>query len=114
MTEPCDRARPELRKPDESTYNPPGIVHGGIVCTALDSAAGWAVHTTLPAGKAYTSVEIKVNDMRPLHGGTPLTIRGWVTKPGRRIAFAEADVTGPDGKVIANATSTLLVFDVGS
>lgn len=100
-------------QPDESTYNPLGIVHGGLVCTVLDSAAGCAVHTTLPAGTAYTSIEIKVNYMRPVHGGTPLTIRGWVTKPGRRVAFAEAEVTGPDGKVIANATSTLLIFEVG-
>jgi uncharacterized protein (TIGR00369 family) len=98
-------------EPDESTYNPLGIVHGGVICTALDSAAGCALQTTLAAGVGYTSVEIKVNYMRPVHGGMPLTIRGWVTKPGRRIAFAEAEITGPDGKTIANATSTLLVFD---
>ncbi|WP_026909465.1 PaaI family thioesterase [Patulibacter minatonensis] len=96
--------------PDESTYNPLGIVHGGLICTALDSAAGCAVHTTLPAGVGYTSTEIKVNYMRPVTGGTELRIRGWVTKPGRRIAFAEAEIRDPDGKLVANATSTLLIM----
>ncbi|MDO9408989.1 PaaI family thioesterase [Patulibacter sp.] len=97
--------------PDESTYNPLGIVHGGLICTALDSAAGCAVHTTLPAGVGYTSTEIKVNYMRPVMGGTELTIRGWVTKPGRRIAFAEAEIRDPAGKLVANATSTLLILN---
>ena len=46
--------------PDESMFNPIGAVHGGVVCTLLDSALGCALHTTLPAGKGYTSVEIKV------------------------------------------------------
>jgi acyl-coenzyme A thioesterase PaaI-like protein len=46
-------------RPDESVYNPSGGVHGGLVCTLLDSAAGLAMHSTLPAGKGYTSIEIK-------------------------------------------------------
>ena len=50
--------------PDESQYNPIGAIHGGAVCTLLDSVAGCAVHTTLPAGWGYTSVEIKVNYIR--------------------------------------------------
>ena len=50
--------------PDESTYNPIGSVHGGLVCTLLDSALGCAVHTQLPAGVGYTSIEIKINYLR--------------------------------------------------
>ena len=50
--------------PDESMFNPIGVVHGGIVCTLLDSALGCALHTTLPAGKGYTSVEIKVSYLK--------------------------------------------------
>jgi uncharacterized protein (TIGR00369 family) len=98
--------------PDESAYNPIGLVHGGLVCTLLDSVAGCAVQTTLPAGVGYTSIEIKVNYLRPVHGHTgELRARGWVTKPGRRVAFAEGEVTGPDGKVLATATSTCLIME---
>src|SRR4051794_34103888 len=52
---------------DESVYNPIGVVHGGLVCTLLDTVAGCAVHTTLPQGMAYTSIELKVNYLRPVH-----------------------------------------------
>ena len=52
-------------RPDESAYNPIGLVHGGLVCTLLDSVAGCAVHTTLPAGVGYTSLEITVSYLRP-------------------------------------------------
>ena len=50
--------------PDESAYNPIGAIHGGLVCTLLDSVTGCAVHSTLPQGKGYTSVEIKVNYLK--------------------------------------------------
>jgi len=97
--------------PDESVYNPIGLVHGGMVCTLLDSVAGCAVQTTLPAGVAYTSVEIKINYLRPVHGHTgELTAHGWVTKPGRQIAFAEGDVRDSNGKVVATASSTCLIL----
>ena len=98
--------------PDESVCNPMGAVHGGLMCTLLDSAVGCAVQTTLPAGVGYTSVEIKVNYLRPVMAGTPLTARGWVTKPGRRVAFAEGEMLDAAGKVVANATSTCLVFEL--
>lgn len=97
--------------PDESTYNPIGMIHGGLACTMLDSAAGCAVQSTLPAGTAYTSVEIKVSYLRALRAGRgELRAHGWVTKPGRRIAFAEADLRDPDGVVMATASSTCLVI----
>ncbi len=98
--------------PDESAYNPIGLVHGGLVCTLLDSVTGCAVQSTLPAGTGYTSVEIKVNYLRPVHGHTgELSARGWVTKPGRRIAFAEGDVRDAAGKVVATASSTCLIME---
>jgi len=66
---------------------------------------------TLPAGVAYTSVEIKINYLRPVHGHTgELTAHGWVTKPGRQIAFAEGDVRDSNGKVVATASSTCLIL----
>jgi uncharacterized protein (TIGR00369 family) len=99
--------------PHESQYNPIGTVHGGLVCTLLDSAVGCAVHTTLPMGQGYTSLEIKVNYLRPVRSETgELTCVGTVTKPGSRVAFAEGVVTDAAGKVVATASSTLLVFPV--
>jgi uncharacterized protein (TIGR00369 family) len=99
--------------PDESSYNPIGVVHGGLVCTLLDSVCGCAVQTLLERGTAYTSLEIKVSYLRPVHAGTgELTARGWVTRRGRKASFAEGDVRDPAGKVVATASSTCLVFPV--
>lgn len=100
-------------EPNESHYNPIGTVHGGFVCTVLDSACGCAVQSTLPEGMGYTSLEIKVNYLRGVSStsGT-LTAVGTVIKPGSRIAFAEAVVTDAEGRVVATATSTLLVFPI--
>lgn len=97
--------------PDESHYNPIGTVHGGLVCTLLDSALGCATHTTLPAGTGYTSIEIKVNYLRAVTADSgPLICTGRVTKPGRRVAFAEGEVVDSHGKVVASASGSLLVF----
>ena len=99
--------------PDESMYNPIGGIHGGTMCTLLDSVVGCAVHSTLPAGFGYTSVEIKVNYIRAAtQDSGVLTATGTVKKGGRRIAFAEGEVTDSQGRVVANATSTLLVFEI--
>jgi uncharacterized protein (TIGR00369 family) len=99
--------------PHESHYNPIGTVHGGLVCTLLDSVAGCAAQSTLPKGTAYTSLEIKVNYLRPvLASSGKLTAVGTVTKPGRRVAFVDATVTDASGKLVATASSTLLVFPI--
>jgi uncharacterized protein (TIGR00369 family) len=98
--------------PDESVYNPIGVVHGGLVCTLADSAAGCAVQTTLEAGVAYTSIDINVTYLRPVTKDTGLiraTAR--VTKPGRRVAYATVEVADRDGKLLAQATSSCLVMD---
>jgi uncharacterized protein (TIGR00369 family) len=96
---------------DESVYNPIGVVHGGLVCTLLDTVAGCAVHTTLPAGVGYTSIELKVNYLRGVHAASgPLRAIGEVVKPGSRVAFAEGEVLDATGRTVATATSSLLVF----
>lgn len=101
--------------PDESHYNPIGMVHGGLVCTLLDSALGCATHTTLPAGTGYTSIEIKVNFLRPVSADNgPLICTGRVTKPGRRVTFAEGEVVDNEGKVVATASGSLLIFPLQS
>jgi uncharacterized protein (TIGR00369 family) len=98
---------------DESVYNPIGVVHGGVVCTLLDTVAGCAVHSTLPRGTAYTSIELKVSYLRPVHADRgPLTAVGRVVKPGRRVAFAEGEVRDATGATVATASSSLLVFPV--
>jgi uncharacterized protein (TIGR00369 family) len=98
---------------DESVYNPIGVVHGGLVCTLLDTVAGCAVHTTLPRGMGYTSIELKVNYLRAVTTTSgPLTAVGTVVKPGRRVAFAEGEVLDSAGRTVATASSSLLVFPV--
>ncbi|MBC7402418.1 MAG: PaaI family thioesterase [Microbacteriaceae bacterium] len=99
--------------PNESHYNPIGTVHGGLVCTLLDSVLGCAVQTTLPHGQGYTSLEIKISYLRPVMADTgQLTAVGIATKPGSRAAFADGTVHDSNGKLIATASSTLLVFPV--
>ena len=100
-------------RPDESAYNPIGAIHGGLICTLLDSVTGCAVHSTLPAGKGYTSIEIKVNYLKAvrLTSGV-LTAVGTVVKSGSRVGFSEGVVTDESGAIVATATSTLLIFDL--
>ena len=96
--------------PSQAHYNPIGMVHGGLVCTILDTATGCAAHSTLAAGVGYTSVEIKVNYLRPVLSDTGvLTATGQVIKGGNRVIFAEGNVTTGKGELVATASSTLLV-----
>lgn len=97
--------------PGAHLLNPAGGVHGGWALTLIDSAAGCAGHTLLPAGTGYTTLETKGNFVRPIAKNTGrVRCEGRVVSPGRQIITAEARVTGPDGKVLAHGTSTLLVF----
>jgi uncharacterized protein (TIGR00369 family) len=97
--------------PDESSYNPIGMVHGGWLCTLLDSAAGCAVHTLLPAGTGYSSIEIKVSYLKPVRAGEgPIEARGSVLRLGRRVAFAEAHAYRADGEPVGHATSSIAVI----
>ena len=101
--------------PDESAYNPIGVVHGGLVCTLLDSVTACAVHSTLPLGKGYTSIEIKVSYLRAVTAQSGLlTATGTLVKGGSRVAFSEGVVTDGSGTPVATATSTCLVFDLPS
>ena len=98
----------------EFHYNPLGGVHGGVISTLVDSALGCAVHSRLPAGVGYTSLEIKVNFVRPvtLAVGT-VRCEGTVLSLGRRAATAEARVTSASGKLLAHATTTCMLFPLG-
>ena len=101
--------------PGPKVYNPIGSVHGGYAATLLDSACGCAVHSMLTASQGYTTLELKVSYHRALNDGSGLVrAEGHVVSIGRHAAFAEARVTNAAGKLCASATSTLLIFDVGS
>lgn len=97
----------------EWLYNPIGTVHGGAIATLLDSVMGCAVHTTLPKGRAYTSLEIKVNFLRAVTVETgAITAEGRAVHVGRRSAVADAKAFDAAGKLIATASTTCLVFDL--
>lgn len=99
-------------RPQRKHYNPLGTVHGGWFATLLDSAVACAIHTMLPAGKAYTTLELKLNMVRALNVRVPLVrAEGKVIHLGRQVATAESRITGPDGKLYAHATTTCLIFD---
>jgi len=99
--------------PQVKHFNPMGGVHGGWYATLLDSALGCAVHTMMPAGRAYTTAELGVNIVRAATAQTgPLRAIGNVIHCGRQLATAEARIIGPDNKLYAHATTTCLVFEI--
>ncbi|MES1973596.1 MAG: PaaI family thioesterase [Pseudomonadota bacterium] len=98
-------------KPDIRVYNPIGSVHGGYAATLLDSACGIAVHSKLAPGQGYTTLELKISYVRGMTLDTGVVrAEGVVISMGRRVAFAEAKLTDARGRVLATATSTLLVI----
>lgn len=97
--------------PQEFHYNPLGSVHGGVISTLLDIAAACSVHSTLPAGAGYTSLDLTVKFLRPVTVASGrLTCTGSVLQRGRRTALAEARLIDAHGKLAAHATSTCMIF----
>jgi uncharacterized protein (TIGR00369 family) len=97
----------------EFHYNPLGSMHGGIIATLLDTAAGCTVHSTLPAGVGYTSLDLMTRFIRPgtVDSGR-LSCVGAIVSRGRRTAVAEAHLYDERGRLLAHATSTCLIFDL--
>jgi uncharacterized protein (TIGR00369 family) len=99
--------------PQEFHYNPLGTVHGGVLSTMLDSAAACSVHSTLPAGVAYTSLDLNVKFLRPVTiASGRLRCSGAVLQRGRRSALAEARLTDAAGRLVAHAMSTCLILEL--
>ena len=97
------------RSPSTATRSARSI--GGWPATLLDSCMACAVHTTLPAGQGYTTVEFKLNLVRPILGNTgPLRAEGKLINAGRTLATSEGRLFGPDGKLYAHGTETCLLF----
>jgi len=88
-----------------------GIAHGGFAATMLDTALSCAVNTVMPAGKIFTTLEMKINYIRPVtrQSGT-VTCTGTVVHAGAKTATAEGRITGPDGKLYAHGTVTCILF----
>jgi uncharacterized protein (TIGR00369 family) len=98
-------------EPREFHYNPIGSVHGGVLATLLDTAIGCAVHSQLPAGSGYTTLELKINYLRPVSVESgALACEGRVLHAGGRTALAEGRITDRKGRLVAFATSTCMVF----
>jgi uncharacterized protein (TIGR00369 family) len=99
-------------RPQFSHYNPLGTVHGGWIATLLDSAVACAIHTLLPAGKTYTTLELKVNFVKALTDRVPLVRAiGEIIYSGGRIGTSQGRLVDPDGTLFAHATTTCLVMD---
>jgi uncharacterized protein (TIGR00369 family) len=98
--------------PGREHYNPVGSVHGGYAATLLDSCMACAVHTTLPAGVSYTTVDLNITYLRAMTDRTgDVTARGEIIISGRRIATARGTLTDSAGKIIATGTTTCLVLE---
>jgi uncharacterized protein (TIGR00369 family) len=97
--------------PAEYHYNPIGVVHGGLAATLLDSAMGCAVHSMLPTGSGYTTLELKVNFIRAITAETGrVRAEGKLIHLGGRTATAEGRVIDESGKLYAHATTTCLIL----
>jgi uncharacterized protein (TIGR00369 family) len=98
-------------QPAEFHFNPIGSVHGGVFATLLDSAAGCAVHSALPAGVRYTSLDLSVKFLRGLGAASgEVRCEGTLLHLGARTALAEARLVDGAGRLCAHATSSCLVI----
>jgi uncharacterized protein (TIGR00369 family) len=96
----------------EFHYNPLGTVHGGVLAALLDTAASCAVHSVLPAGTGYTTLDLATRFLRPVTMDSgELRCEGSVLSRGRRTAVAEARLSDGSGRLVAHATATCLLFD---
>jgi uncharacterized protein (TIGR00369 family) len=102
-----------LMTAQEFHYNPLGTMHGGIIATLLDTATGCTVHSTLPAGVGYTSLDLTTRFLKPVTVASGmLRCEGSIVSRSRRTAVAEARLTDARGTLVAHATSTCLLFDL--
>ena len=89
--------------------NPMGTLHGGILCDVADAAMGMAFASTLDDGESFTTLELKMNFVRPVRDGL-LVALGTILQRGRTVGLAECRVTDERDRLIAHATSTVLVL----
>ena len=98
-------------QPDERHYNGLGIAHGGLAAALLDSALGCAINAMMPAGKVFTTLEMKINYVRPItRERGELRCEANMIHAGGRVATAEGRITDEDGKLYAHGTATCILF----
>ncbi len=101
--------------PEFRLYNPIGSVHGGFAASMLDSALGCAIFSTLAKGETWTTLELKLNFVRPMSEDTgPVRAEGRVIHRGRTVATSEGTLTDRAGKLYAHATTTCMIFPAKS
>ncbi len=97
--------------PGEEHYNPIGVVHGGFALTLFDSAMGCAVHTTLPAGVAYTTTDVQVRFIRGITKDTgPVRCEATAVHVGRSTAVAEAKLYDGDRRLLGTGTTACAIL----
>ena len=102
-----------IGRPGRQHYNPSGTVHGGYAATLLDSAMGCAVHTLVPKGQGFTTLEIKVNYVRPMFDNTgEVRCEAAVINMGKTVATADGKLLDGKGRLIAHGTTTCMIFDM--
>src|SRR2546423_14497833 len=100
-------------QPDERHYNGLGIAHGGLAAALLDSALGCAINAMMPAGKIFTTLEMKINYVRPIKAETgEVRCTAHVIHVGGRTATAEGRIVDAQGKLYAHGTATCMLFQV--
>ncbi len=92
--------------------NPMGTLHGGILCDIADAAMGLAYASNLAEGETFTTLELKINFLKPMWNGT-LTAVGKVLKQGRTVGLTECNVKDEKGSLVAYATSTCMTLRGG-
>ena len=102
------RAVVEMEAGQQHT-NPMGTLHGGVLCDIADAAMGIAYSSTLADGDTFTTLELKINFMRPFWSGK-LIATGHVVAGGKTVGLAECDVTDEQGRLIARASSTCMTL----
>src|SRR5436190_22340964 len=102
------RAHVELDA-DERLANPMGTLHGGVLCDIADAAMGMAYASTLEEGESFTTLELKINFLRPVWNAS-LVAEGTVVQCGRTVGMTECSITDERGRLIARATSTCLTL----
>ena len=93
----------------EQHSNPMGTIHGGIICDLADAAMGMSFFSTLDEGESFTTLELKINFLRPFWTGT-LLAHGWVVQRGKTVGMTECDVVDENDRLIAKATSTVMAL----
>jgi uncharacterized protein (TIGR00369 family) len=93
----------------ERHANPLGTLHGGVLCDLSDLAMGWAYAATVAEGESFTTLELKINFLRPVWEGKLLAVAS-VIKGGRTIGLVECDVTDDQDRLVARASSTCMTL----